>query len=52
MKTQFSGKPKSETILVAKAGVAVANAANATENVFDPSTFVTNIFRWSIRNCM
>ena len=43
MKTQFSGKPKSETILVAKAGVAVANAANATENVFDPSTFVTNI---------
>lgn len=43
MNTQFSGKPKSETILVAKAGVAVANAANAGENVFDPTSFVANI---------
>lgn len=43
MNTQFSGKPKTEVILVAKAGVAVANAANATENLFDPSTLVANI---------
>lgn len=43
MNTQFSGKPKSETILVAKAGVALANVANATENLFDPTTFVANI---------
>ena len=43
MNTQFSGKPKTEVILVAKAGVAVANAANATENLFDPSSLVANI---------
>lgn len=43
MNTQFSGKPKSETILVAKAGVPVANAANAGENLFDPTTLVANI---------
>jgi len=43
MNTQFSGKPKTEVILVAKAGVAVANAANATENLFDPASLVANI---------
>ena len=43
MNTQFSGKPKTEVILVAKADVAVANAANATENLFDPSSLVANI---------
>lgn len=43
MNTQFSGKPKTEVILVAKAGVAVANAANATENLFNPATLVANI---------
>lgn len=43
MKTQFSGKPKSETILVAKTRVPIANVANATENLFDPATFVANI---------
>lgn len=43
MNTQRSGKPKSETILVAKAGVPVANEANATENLFDPTTLVANI---------
>jgi len=43
MNTQFSGKPKTEVILVAKAGVAVANAANATENLFDPLSLVANI---------
>jgi len=43
MNTQFSGKPKTERILVAKAGVAVANAANAGENLFDPATLVANI---------
>jgi len=43
MNTQFSGKPKTEVILVAKAGVAVANVANATENLFDPASLVANI---------
>lgn len=43
MNTQFSGKPKTEVILVAKAGVAVANTANATENLFDPASLVANI---------
>jgi hypothetical protein len=43
MNTQFSGKPKTEVILVAKADVAIANAANATENLFDPSSLVANI---------
>lgn len=43
MNTQFSGKPKSETILVAKAGIPIANAANAGENLFDPTSLVANI---------
>ena len=48
MNTQFSSKPKSETILVAKAGVPIANVANATENLFDPTTLVANILNGQI----